>query len=276
MIITPDGQVLTNYHVVQGAVSITVVPFNQTTGKTAIVKGYDQSNDVALLQIQGASNLPTMELGDSDSLSVGDDVLAVGNALDLAGGPTVTQGIVSAKGRTVDPAQPSNLIQTDAAINSGNSGGPLVNGAGQVVGMNTLVITQANPQESAQNLGFAIAANTIKPLLPELVNGTKAIPAYLGVGVVTLTPQIAQQYGISATQGAIIQDLPRGGPAAQAGLQQFDVVTSIGGQKVSNDTDLVKAIHAHKPGDQVAITYVRGKTPGSVTVTLGQAPLATG
>jgi S1-C subfamily serine protease len=272
IVLSANGQVLTNYHVVQGATSVNVTLFNETTGRPATIRGYDQSNDVALLQITGTSRLQTVQLGDSGALAVGDDVVAVGNALDLAGGPTVTQGIVSAKGRTIDPTKPGNLIQTDAAINPGNSGGPLVNGAGEVVGINTLVIPNATAQEAAQNLGFAIPIDTVKPLLPELIAGQAIVPAYMGVGVVTMSPQIAQQYGISASQGAIIQDLPPDGPAARAGLQSFDVITSIGGQKVTKDGDLVRIIHTHKPGEQVAVTFVRGKTQGSVTITLGQAP----
>ena len=215
MILTADGQVLTNYHVYRGQLSIKVTLFNETTPRPATVKGFDKANDVALLQITGASGLPTVHLGDSDNLQVGDDVVAVGNALNLAGGPTVTEGIVSAKGRSVDPTAPQNLIQTDAAINPGNSGGPLVNANGQVVGMNTLVIQQANSQEAAQNLGFAIPVNNIKPLVPDLAKGVQRAPAYLGVGVVTLTPDIAQRLGITAAQGAIIQDLPADGPAAR-------------------------------------------------------------
>jgi hypothetical protein len=231
------------------------------------VKGFDRSNDVALLQIQGASNLPIVQLGDSDRLQVGDDVIAVGNALNLAGGPTVTEGIVSAKGRTVDPTAPPNLIQTDAAINPGNSGGPLVNTNGEVVGMNTLVIQQANSQEAAQNLGFAIPVNSIKPLLPELAAGVQRTPGYLGVGTLTLTPDIARRYGISASQGAIIQDIPSDAPAARAGLQQLDVITSIDGNAVTSDTALVQLIRARKPGDKVSVGYVfHGGRPFAVTV----------
>ncbi len=272
MILTADGQVLTNYHVVSGATSIKVTLFNETTPRTASLKGFDRSNDVALLQIPGASRLPTVSLGDSDALQVGDDVIAVGNALNLAGGPTVTEGIVSAKGRSIDPSAPPNLIQTDAAINPGNSGGPLVNGNGQVVGMNTLVIQQANSQEAAQNLGFAIPVNTLKPLVPDLVKGVQRVPAYMGVGVVTLTPDIATRLGITATQGAIIQDLPSDGPAASAGLQQSDVIVSFDGQPVATDTALVQLIHGHKPGDKVQVGYIRGATKATVTVTLGTTP----
>jgi serine protease Do len=272
MILTADGQVLTNYHVIQGASSINVTLFNETKARTATVKGFDQSNDVAVLQITGASGLPTVQLGNSDSVQVGDDVIAVGNALNLVGGPTVTEGIISAKGRSVDPSAPQNLLQTDAAINPGNSGGPLVNADGQIVGMNTLVIQQANSQEAAQNLGFAIPINTIKPLVPDLAKGIQRTPGYLGVGVVTLTPDIAQRFGITVSQGAVVQDLPANGPAAQAGLQQSDVITSFDGQPVTSDSGLVQLIHNHKPGDRVTIGYVRGSTKGTVTVTLGSAP----
>jgi S1-C subfamily serine protease len=276
MILTADGEVLTNNHVVEGATTISVTLFNETSGRRATVKGSDRANDVALLQINGAKGLATVRLGDSDRLQVGDGVVAVGNALDLAGGPTVTEGIISAKGRSVDPGAPPNLLQTDAAINPGNSGGPLVNADGEVVGMNTLVIGQANSQQSAQSLGFAIPVNSIKPLLGDLASGVQRTPAYLGVGVVSLTPSIAQRYGITATRGVIVQDLPQDGPAAQAGLQAFDVITSFDGHAVTTDSGLVQLIHTHKPGDQIRIDYVRGTSTGSVTVTLGTAPNTTG
>jgi len=268
--------VLTNNHVIEGATEVTVTLPNETTGRPATVKGFDRANDVALLQLTGASGLATVHFGDSDQLVVGDSVIAVGNALDLAGGPTVTEGIVSAKGRSVDPSAPQNLIQTDAAINPGNSGGPLVNSVGDVVGMNTLVIDQANAQQSAQSLGFAIPINNIKPMLVDLARGVQRVPAYLGVGVVALTPALAQRYGITASHGVIIQDLPAGQPAADAGLQTFDVITAFDGHQINTESELVTLIHAHKPGDQVKVDYVRGSTPGSVTVTLGAAPASTG
>jgi S1-C subfamily serine protease len=273
IILTADGQVLTNYHVIQGATGIKVTLYNETAGRTSRVLGFDRTNDVALLQIDNVSGLLPVELGDSSKLQVGDDVIAIGNALNLTGGPTVTSGIVSAKDRTLDdPTLPQDLIQTDAAINPGNSGGPLVNADGQVIGMNTLVIQQANAAEAAQNLGFAIAVNNIKPVLPDLRRGVTRATPYLGVGVVTLTPDIAQRFKIKADHGAIVQDLPAGGPAAKAGLRQADVIVTFGGKDVTTDTGLVSLIRAHQPGDKVQLTYIRGQDSHTATVTLGAKP----
>ncbi len=202
MIITADGEVVTNNHVITGAARITVTLFNSTVAHPATLLGHDATNDVAVLKVDNASGLPTVALGDSSKSQVGDDVVAIGNALNLPGGPTVTEGIISAVGRTLpDPREPQNLLQTDAAINPGNSGGPLVNSSGEVVGMNTLVIQAANSQELAQNLGFAIPINNIKPLIPDLAKGINRNPGYLGAGVGDLTPQIAQRLGIQRHHG---------------------------------------------------------------------------
>jgi serine protease Do len=276
MILTSNGQVLTNYHVIQGASGIKVTLYNEAAGRTARVLGFDRTNDIALLQIDNVSGLLQVELGDSSKLQVGDDVIAIGNALNLTGGPTVTSGIVSAKDRTLDdPTLPQDLIQTDAAINPGNSGGPLVNADGQVIGMNTLVIQQASAAEAAQNLGFAIAVNNIKPVLPDLQRGVTRATPYLGVGLVTLTPDIAQRFKIKADHGAVVQDLPAGGPAAKAGLQQDDVIVTFDGKDVTSDTGLVSLIRAHQPGDKVQLTYIRGQDSHTTTVTLGTKPADT-
>jgi S1-C subfamily serine protease len=276
MILTANGEVLTNYHVIQGASGIKVTLYNETAGRVARVLGFDRANDIALLKIDDVNGLPQVELGDSSKLQVGDDVIAIGNALNLTGGPTVTSGIVSAKDRTLDdPTLPQDLIQTDAAINPGNSGGPLVNGDGQVIGMNTLVIQQANAAEAAQNLGFAIAVNNIKPVLPDLQRGATRATPYLGVGVVTLTPDIAQRFKIKADHGAVVQDLPAGGPAAKAGLQQDDVIVTFDGKNVTSGSGLVSLIRPHQPGDKVQLTYIRGQDSHTATVTLGTKPADT-
>jgi serine protease Do len=277
MVITPDGQVLTNNHVIQGASRIQVKLFNSTTAQTATLLGHDTTDDVALLKLPGASGLPTVALGDSSKVQVGDYVIAVGNALALPGGPTVTAGIISAVGRNLgDPTVPTNLLQTDTAINPGNSGGPLVNSEGQVVGINTLVIQQANAQESAQNLGFAIPVNDVKPLLSDLSKGVNKATAYLGVSVGDLTPDIAQRFGLSITRGAIIADIDANGPAAQAGLQQDDVVTVFDGKTIDGSSSLIAVIRTHQPGDHVTLTYVRGKSTQTTTVTLGTRPTSGG
>jgi S1-C subfamily serine protease len=279
MIIGASGQVITNYHVIAGANYIHVNLAHQQSTKTATITGYDQNNDVALLQLTGVSNLPVVALGDSSEVQVGDDVVAVGNALDLPGGPTVTSGIVSALGRTIDNSTansgssvPPNLIQTDAAINPGNSGGPLVDADGNVVGMNTLVIQQANSSEAAQNLGFAIPINTIKGLIPTLSAGSRIAPAYLGVGMQDNSPQLAAEYGFSVTTGTIVSQVVPGSPAAVAGLQSYDVITSFGGQAVSNSAELIALIAGHRAGDRVAVIAARGTQTLHLTIVLGQKP----
>jgi S1-C subfamily serine protease len=182
MILTSDGEVLTNNHVVAGAGTLTVTLFGQTNPLPAHVIGTDPAQDLALVQIEHANGLPTVQLGDSNAARVGDNVLAIGNALALAGGLSVTEGIVSSKNRALTATSDltgrsenlSGLIQTDAAINSGNSGGPLVNSSGQVIGMNTAVAESTQGNAPAQNIGFAIAIDTIKPLLALLRDsGTK-------------------------------------------------------------------------------------------------------
>jgi S1-C subfamily serine protease len=183
MILTSDGQVLTNDHVIAGANSVTVTLFGQSDPLPAKVIGTDPNQDLALIQIEGQHGLPTVDLGDSNRALVGDSVLAIGNALALSGGLTVTEGIVSSKDRSLTTTNDvtgltenlSGLLQTDAAINSGNSGGPLVNGFGQVIGMNTAVAESTQGNAPAQNIGFAIAIDSIKPLLPGLrAGGIKA------------------------------------------------------------------------------------------------------
>jgi S1-C subfamily serine protease len=201
-------------------------------------------------------------LGSSANLKVGDDVVAIGNALDLKGGFTVTRGIVSALNRSIDSedgGQLTGLIQTDAAINPGNSGGPLVNAAGQVVGINTAVSGQA------QNIGFAIAIDGIKAKLDKLRTGQSTATqarAYLGVS----------SQAIDGTPGATVTDVGAGTPAAGAGIQPGDVITAIDTTAVNNPDDLGTAIQAHKPGDRVTVTIQRGTTKRTTSVTLGTRP----
>ena len=275
MIITADGEVLTNNHVVAGATSIKVSVFGQSSFQDADLLGADPVDDVALVKIRGAKAMPTVELGDSDKAQVGDDVLAIGNALALAGGPTVTEGIISAKDRTVPAGNETleGMIQTDAAINPGNSGGPLVNAQGQVIGMNTAVAT-GSPGEPAQNVGFAIPVNRIKPLLPALRQGRAPLTSttFLGAGLVTLTPELRQQYGFTPDSGAVVGQVVPGSPADSAGLQVGDVVTSFDGQAVDSAEKLRSLIRSHKPGDRVALEFVRGAARHGVTVVLGSRP----
>ncbi|HEV7888598.1 MAG TPA: trypsin-like peptidase domain-containing protein [Acidimicrobiales bacterium] len=276
MIITGDGDVLTNAHVVRGATSIKVTLNNEQTARDADLVGSDPSVDVAVVRIRDAKGLPTVSFGSSADLRVGDDVLAIGNALALPGGPSVTKGIVSAKDRSIGAAdeQLQGLIQTDAAINPGNSGGPLVNANGEVVGMNTAVI-QSTGEALAQNIGFAIAVDNIKTLIQRLEKGSAAVTgttAFLGVSTTTMTPAIKEANGFTVDKGAVVQEVVPGSPAENAGLVVGDVITKFGDQKIETNDQLVAAVRTRKPGDKIEITFTRGKDQKKTTATIGSRP----
>jgi S1-C subfamily serine protease len=231
-------------------------------------------------------------LGDSDQTRVGDSVLAIGNALALAGGPTVTEGIVSAENRSLsaqnDSGQTENLtglLQTDAAINPGNSGGPLVNSQAQVVGMNTAVASSSTGNAPTQNIGFAITVDSVKPRLAELrqggtggtggttpQTGPVANSAYIGVTVGQVTPALQQSDRLTPSSGALILSVQAGSPAQQAALQVDDVIVSFDGKSIQSPGDLTTAIHLLKPGDHVVIGIYRGRNRMNVDVTLGARP----
>jgi S1-C subfamily serine protease len=282
MIISSNGQVLTNAHVVSGARSVSVTLAGQSQSHPATVTSADPSADVALLQIQGVNGLPTVTLGDSGTAQVGDSVLAIGNALDLGTQPTVTEGIISALNRSLNSGGESlsGLLQTDAAISPGNSGGPLVNSAGQVIGMNTAVLTGSS-QEPAQNIGFAIPINQAKTKISQLKpgqgvsNGGAGAPngAFLGVGVADSSGGTPGSPGGGA--GAQVEEVVPSSPASQIGLQTGDIIVAIDGKTVSSASDLASAISSHHPGDHVQVSWMRNGARQSATATLTNAP-ATG
>jgi serine protease Do len=267
IVLTPDGELLTNAHVVNGATSIKVTIGSDTQSHDASLIGVNPNADLALVKISGVSNLPTAQLGNSSDLKVGDGVIAIGNALNLQGGMTVTEGIVSALNRSIDAGGENGsgseslrgLIQTDAAINPGNSGGPLVNSAGQVVGINTAT------SGDAQNIGFAIAIDNAKPVIDQLRKGGSNSSS-------GATQQSGQAFlGVSVTDGqngALVQDVDPNAPAGQAGIQSGDEIVSLGGQSVQSADDLTTAMQSHKPGDKVAVTFLRGQSRQSVDVQL--------
>jgi S1-C subfamily serine protease len=285
MIVTSNGEVITNNHVIElytqggNTGTITVTQYGQTKAEPATLIGYDATKDVALLKINNVSNLPTVTFGNSSKAEVGDAVVAIGNALGLAAGtPTVTQGIVSALGRSVTAGGAGtqtetlqNLIQTDAAINPGNSGGPLIDTSAQVIGMNTAVAGTSSDGTSSQNIGFAIPIASVESLLPELQKGGQAGNGggYLGVDITTLTPSLRQQYGFTPTQGAVILSVVSGSPADKAGLVQGDVIVNINGTAITTAEDLQKVIQNAKPGQSVTITYYVGNSKRTTTATLG-------
>ncbi len=290
MILTPDGEVLTNDHVIAGASSVTVTLFGQTKALSAHVVGADSADDLALVQIDQASGLPTVTFGDSSQTKVGDAVLAIGNALALAGGPTVTEGIVSAENRSLsaqnDSGQTENLtglLQTDAAINPGNSGGPLVNADAQVVGMNTAVASSSTGNAPTENIGFAITVDSVRPRLAQLRQGgagtgsttpqtSPANTAYIGVTVGPVTPALQQQDNLTPSSGALVLSVQAGSPADKAALQVDDVIVSFNGTSVQSPNDLTSAIHPLKPGDRVTLGVYRGSNRISVPVTLEARP----
>jgi S1-C subfamily serine protease len=275
MIVSPDGDILTNAHVVEGGSQIKVKLSTGEKVYDAKVLGSDSSADVALLHMDGANNLPTVKLGKSADIQVGDQVIAIGNALALPGGPTVTSGIVSALDRTLGDRNNmlEHLIQTDAAINPGNSGGPLVSTNAEVVGMNTAVIQSAGQGEGAQNIGFAIATDTIRPLIDNLRKGggqSSNGRAFLGVSTTDLTNQMRQRFGVQAESGVLVTNVTPSSAADQAGIQEADVITSIGGTAISTVEDVSRAILAHNPGDKIEVKWKRGGNQMSATVTLGR------
>ena len=274
-----QGHILTNNHVVEGADKLTVALPDGRSFDGKLV-GTDPDTDLAVVQIQG-SNLPVAELGDSGQLGVGDWVVAIGNALALPGGPTVTAGVVSALGRTVqEPGSQSNptgpflydVIQTDAAINPGNSGGALVNLQGQVVGINTLVAGMAEPGVQAQGIGFAIAMNTVKPIAQQLVTAGKASHPFIGINYSALTPSIARRLGVPSGQGIVVAQVVRNSPAATAGIKPQDVIESIDNQKIIDESTLGKVLSTHKVGDKITLGVRRGSQTSQVEVTLGERP----
>jgi S1-C subfamily serine protease len=275
-IIDPGGIIVTNNHVVAGAQSLRVqLPPPDNRFFDANLVGADPQTDLAVLKITG-QNLPTVALGSSSQTRVGDWVVAIGNALALPGGPTVTAGVVSATGRDEQepgeqPGTPGpvlyDLIQTDAAINPGNSGGPLVNLRGEVVGVNTLGATEA------QGINFAISIDQAKPIVQQLRDTGKVTRGYLGVSVQSVTAASAAAAGLNATDGVVVQQVTPGSPAAQAGAQPGDVIVGIGDVAVHSQKDLQNALTTrYKPGDQVPLRINRGGSELTVQVTLGTRP----
>jgi S1-C subfamily serine protease len=284
MIISKGGLVVTNNHVIAAAVnggSITVTRSGTTKSISATLVGTNPIDDVALIRIDGASNLPTVTFGNSNDLEAGDAVVAIGNALGLAAGtPTVTSGIVSALGRTVTAGSTTatetltNMIQTDAAINPGNSGGPLLDSSGDVIAMNTAVAGTLSDGENSQNIGFAIPIATIQSLLPTLMAGESVVNhgAFIGVEIESMTPSLQSEYGFSVSTGAVVMSVISGTGAAAAGVKQGDIIVGINKTTVDSAQDVTSVLSALKPGQIVTLHIVRGKKHLTIQVTLGRAP----
>jgi S1-C subfamily serine protease len=274
-----QGHILTNNHVVADAQQLTVALPDGSTYPANLV-GADPYTDLAVLKIDG-KNLPVASFGDSSQLQVGDWVVAIGNALALPGGPTVSAGVVSALGRTVQEPGETNggpgpylfdVIQTDAPINPGNSGGPLVDLQGKVIGINTLVAGQAEPGVQAQGIGFTISIAAAKPIADQLVATGQATHPYIGVQQIPLNAVIASRLGSDTKNGVVIVGVGPGTPAAAAGLRPRDIITAIDSTQVIDDSVFAKIIDSHKPGDTIDLTVVRGKQTIHITATLAKRP----
>ena len=255
-----DGHVITNYHVVDNADSISVT-FADGSKYGAKVIGSDRSTDLAVLKVDApASKLHPLTLGDSSKLEVGDGVVAIGSPFGLE--ETVTTGIVSALGRNISSTNSFTItgaIQTDAAINHGNSGGPLLNMAGEVVGVNTQIESESGGNDG---VGFAVPSDTVRTVAARLAKGQRVVHPYLGVLVGDALSR----------EGARLQTVRRGSPAAGAGLKAGDVITRFGDAKITSSEDLTTAVAAKQPGDKVKVTFVRGGAKRSVELTVGTRP----
>jgi S1-C subfamily serine protease len=278
-----EGHIVTNDHVVQGAEEVSVRFWDGSTYDATVV-GTDPSTDLAVIEVDApASILTPLELGDSTQLSVGEGVVALGSPFGLEG--TATSGIVSALNREMTSQNNftiSNSIQTDAAINHGNSGGPLLNAAAQVVGVNTQIKSESG---GSDGIGFAIPSSTVASIVPEIVSSGSVEHAYLGVGVASLSQSVADELGVPT--GVMVTEVRQGTPAAEAGLRAAtgsamadgqsyptggDVITAVDATAIADGADLQSAIDAKRPGDTVSITFTRAGENTTVQVSLGTRP----
>ncbi|MGD2115629.1 MAG: Do family serine endopeptidase [Acidobacteriota bacterium] len=264
-VISADGLVVTNFHVVQDADEVEV----RLQGREyeAEIVGTDPPTDLALLQVDVGHELPYLALGDSDALRPGDWVMAIGDPLGLA--RTVTVGVVSAKGRQInigDESSFENFIQTDAAINFGNSGGPLINVHGEVIGINSAI------NWGAENIGFAVPVNTLKQILPQLRETGRVSRGYLGIQINDVNYDIAQAFGLEEPQGVLISQVLPGQPAGAAGLRHGDIILEIDGHPVEDSRYLIDYVSAQGPGGSVEVTVLRDGERISRTVELTERP----
>lgn len=270
VIISSDGYIVTNNHVVESATDLSVV-LSDGTQLPAKVVSTDIFADLAVLKVSG--QMPGVAaFGNSDNLKPGETVIAIGSPLGEFRN-TVTVGVVSATGRSLDTGNGyfmEDLIQTDAAINQGNSGGPLVDLNGEVIGLNTLIVRGGNGSTAvAEGLGFSIPSNTVSYIAERIIQQGFFARPYLGIASQTITPAIAQRYHLGTQYGAYITQVDSNSPAAKAGLQQGDIIVSIGDQSIDADHSFINALFTYQPGDQVAVKYLRNGQDVTANVTLG-------
>ena len=274
IIVSENGYILTNKHVVEGSSDISVVTNDGNSYDNVEIITTDPLSDIAILKISNAKGLKAAELGDSKALNIGQQVIAIGNALGEYDG-TVTSGIISGIGRTVNASSDdgatketlTDMIQTDAAINSGNSGGPLVNAQGQVVGVNTAVASEA------QGIGFAIPISSVKGILKSIAEGKTPNRAYLGANYISVNPQVQKAYNLNVSKGALIKNrngrsIVPGSPAQKAGLKDGDIITKIDDVEISKNISLGSLVGEKSAGDKIKVTYLRDGKESTSIVTL--------
>jgi serine protease Do len=268
VIVTANGRILTNAHVVNGAQEITVTLQDGTDVKAKVV-GKDTRADLAVIQLEGKfPALKPIPWGDSSTARLGEVVLAIGDGLGV--GKSVSMGIVSAKGRGLRIAEYEDFIQTDAAINPGNSGGALVNLRGELIGINTAIASRSG---GYQGIGFAIPTNMAKPIMEQLMKDGKVSRGYLGVGIATMSAQVQQQYDLPTDKGVLVASVEDGSPAAKAGLAPGDIITAINGTAVKTDDALKKTIAMIKPGSQVQLDVIhKAGATASIKAKLAEMP----
>jgi S1-C subfamily serine protease len=278
VIISADGMIVTNNHVVsENDIPVTKITVTLTTGEKipATIVGRDSQTDLAVIKIDKTGLVPATFVQDMSTVKVGQYAVAIGSPLGYSS--SVTLGIISGLQRDLaslvnaaDAQAYIDLIQTDAAISPGNSGGALLNAAGEVIGINVAYVP---PQQTgAQNIGFAIPADVVQDVAQQLISTGTAQHPYLGVSLMTVTADLQTRFSLSLASGVLVQDVGSGSPAATAGLQQGDIITKVDGETVETDVDIFRIMRTHKPGDTITLTADRNGTATTVNVTLGQMP----
>jgi serine protease Do len=265
VIIDPSGIALTNAHVVESATEIGVVTAEGKKHKAKVL-GADAKSDLAVLRLQDGGGFPAARLGDSDAMQVGDWVIAIGSPFGFT--QTVTAGIISAKGRVLGQGPFDDFLQTDAAINPGNSGGPLANMAGEVIGINTAIVSRNG---GSMGIGFAIPANLTKKIYSELTARGKVARGWLGVSVQPLTAELAKSFGARDEAGVLVADVMDGSPAEKGGLKSGDIILDFNGRKVTAPSDLQRAVGLTAPGSTARVRVLRDRAERTVDIKIGEA-----
>ncbi len=269
VIIDQQGHIVTNNHVVAGSLSLTVI-FSDGSKQDAKIVGTDAVTDLAVIQVFG--KVPAFAtIGDSNALQLGETVIAIGSPLGSYRG-SVTMGVVSGLNRSVEGTQQEGLIQTDAAINHGNSGGPLVNLAGQIVGINTLVVRDTQSGDVAEGLGFSIPSNMVRDVSQQLITKGKVEYPFIGITYREINPQLASQYGLPVPYGLYVTDIVRNSPADKGGIQLNDIIVSIDNNKIDEEHSLRSILYKYHAGDQITVQLMRQGQNISVKITLVLRP----